>query len=226
MERGLSGLKAEQEEEALEPPSGAKEKKTEAGRADGAETEQAGTGPLLEDVPSPLPSYEEEFLDTASEKAGELKSPERILTPLEERENQRGGLERPGAPEAPGRVLTPLEVPEGRADGEETGAPEKLVRSRTPVLLRQMEQLERAAAISAGDVSLRRRAGAETSGNYPVSLPGTGAAVLPGAAIEAGMGQNAALAGALSADDARWAERADRVFRRDSRRYDGGFYLY
>ena len=24
----------------------------------------------------------------------------------------------------------------------------------------------------------------------------------------------------------RWAERADRVFRRDSRRYDGGFYLY
>ena len=23
-----------------------------------------------------------------------------------------------------------------------------------------------------------------------------------------------------------WAERADRVFRRDSRRYDGGFYLY
>ena len=24
----------------------------------------------------------------------------------------------------------------------------------------------------------------------------------------------------------RWAERADRAFRRDSRRYDGGFYLY
>lgn len=27
-------------------------------------------------------------------------------------------------------------------------------------------------------------------------------------------------------DDMRWAEQADRAFRRDSRRYDGGFYLY
>ena len=27
-------------------------------------------------------------------------------------------------------------------------------------------------------------------------------------------------------DELRWAEWADRVFRRDSRRYDGGFYLY
>lgn len=165
-------------------------------------------------------------MDTASEKAGELKPPERILTPLEEQENQAGGLERPGALEAPKRMLTPLEVQEDRTGGEETGAPEKLARSRTPALLRQMEQLERAAAVSAGDVSLRRRAGAETFGNYPVSLPSPGAAVLPGVAIEAGMGQNAALSGALSADDTRWAERADRVFRRDSRRYDGGFYLY
>ena len=27
-------------------------------------------------------------------------------------------------------------------------------------------------------------------------------------------------------EETRWAEQADRVFRRDSRRYDGGFYLY
>ena len=27
-------------------------------------------------------------------------------------------------------------------------------------------------------------------------------------------------------EGSRWAEWADRAFRRDSRRYDGGFYLY
>ena len=32
--------------------------------------------------------------------------------------------------------------------------------------------------------------------------------------------------GASPGGEAGWAEQADRVFRRDSRRYDGGFYLY
>lgn len=179
----------------------------------------------MEDVPSPLPSYEEGRPDTVSGKAGELESPERVLTPLEERENQTDGSEKPGALEAPGRMLTPPEVSEGRTGGAEAGA---------PALLRQMERLERAAALSAGNMVLRRRAGTEVSGNYSASFPGpgavalpsAGAAVLPGAAVAAGSGQNAVLSGALSADDAHWAERADRVFRRDSRRYDGGFYLY
>ena len=29
-----------------------------------------------------------------------------------------------------------------------------------------------------------------------------------------------------ASEEMRWAEQADRAFRRDSRRYDGGFYLY
>lgn len=57
--------------------------------------------------------------------------------------------------------------------------------------------------------------GAAASGEMPW-LPGgreSAAALIPGGRISSG-------------GEAGWAEQADRVFRRDSRRYDGGFYLY
>ena len=177
LERGLSALTAAPGGEA--PPSGGEEdsEQKEAGREDGAETGRAVADPVLEGIPSPLPSYAGERSDAASEEEGE---------------NQAGGLKK----------------------------------SETPALLRQMKRLERAEAVPAGEAFRRWRAGAETSGGYPVSLPGSRAASLPGAAVGAGSGQNAVLSGAPSADEVRWVERADRVFRRDSRRYDGGFYLY
>ena len=57
---------------------------------------------------------------------------------------------------------------------------------------------------------------------------------LPGEGWEPDWGRAAAGAGGLpygrggpgAWEETRWAEQADRVFRRDSRRYDGGFYLY
>lgn len=147
-----------------------------------------------------------------TEQAGAGSLLEGVSDPLPGRSGAVGELK------LPGRILTPPEERESQAGG--------LERPGTPALLRQMKQLERAAAVSAGDMSPNRRAGTESPGSYPVSLPGPRAAALPGVTAGAGLGQSAALSGALSADEARWAERADRVFRRDSRRYDGGFYLY
>ena len=75
-----------------------------------------------------------------------------------------------------------------------------------------------------------KEAGGEgTRESWPLSLPGpadwTGVPDAAGApAVESGMGPGeTALRYGMELD---WAERADRVFRRDSRRYDGGFYLY
>lgn len=225
LERGLSGLKEEKMGEAVESSSGAEAEKTETGREDGAETAQTGTGPLLENIPSLPLLYEQGHPNREPGKAGDLEVPERILTPLEEQENQTGSLERAEALEVPERVLTPLEVQGDLTGGKEARAPEGAERSETPALLHQIEQLER-AAVSAGDMSFRRQVGAEASRGYPVSLPGPGTTVLPGVTTAVSLGQSASFSGTFSADDTRWAERADRVFRRDSRRYDGGFYLY
>lgn len=55
---------------------------------------------------------------------------------------------------------------------------------------------------------------------------------VPGEGEEPGWGRAAAggppygRGGPGAWEETRWAEQADRVFRRDSRRYDGGFYLY
>ena len=75
-----------------------------------------------------------------------------------------------------------------------------------------------------------REAGGEgTRERWPLSLPGPAdragfpdAAGAPAAEPGTGPGGTALRYGG----ELDWAERADRVFRRDSRRYDGGFYLY
>lgn len=63
------------------------------------------------------------------------------------------------------------------------------------------------------DLSVRKGYGSE----YPLDQRGTG---FTAQRALAGRGRSAAEA----AQD--WTEQADRAFRRDSRRYDGGFYLY
>lgn len=106
-------------------------------------------------------------------------------------------------------------------------------------LLEQLERLERAvvppAAEGMGRASARGRntweqgAGNRLSGPLsPLSPPdgGTELAGLPeaagGTALRSGPGARAQLPGGA----ADWAEQVDLAFRRDSRRYDGGFYLY
>lgn len=63
------------------------------------------------------------------------------------------------------------------------------------------------------------------SGSLPPRGPGAG--WLPGGAAEAWtpVGETGASPASEPAE-IRWAEQADRVFRRDSRRYDGAFYMY
>lgn len=101
----------------------------------------------------------------------------------------------------------------------------------------QLEELDRVAAalttlIPAGRETARGgwSAGGRTGG-YPISLPGPQSIAVdpnliavPGevwSALGTPAGADPAYGGTRS-----WAEQADRIFRRDSRRYDGGFYLY
>jgi len=94
----------------------------------------------------------------------------------------------------------------------------------------QLEELDR--TVSAMAAALPAGWGAEAGERgYPVSLTRPGSpASYPGIAGAAGGDWNSpagtAGPGAASAAEPGWVEQADRAFRRDSRRYDGGFYLY
>lgn len=102
-------------------------------------------------------------------------------------------------------------------------------------LLEQLERLDRAAApLLAADARTRRgEAGGSLSHGRLPALPGMGSPSGPGWP-EGEPGQPGGWGGSpipernapLPGGEIRWAERADRAFRRDSRRYDGGFYLY
>lgn len=93
-------------------------------------------------------------------------------------------------------------------------------------LLTQLERLERAALpLPLGGAG----AGRETSPARDMGVPsraGTALAGKAGAAEEGWGGGGPDRYAAPVEEELRWAERADRAFRRDSRRYDGGFYLY
>lgn len=108
---------------------------------------------------------------------------------------------------------------------------------RSLPILEELNRLERAA--SAWNVLRTERrgpgeAGTERGGvrgGYPWALPGPERdGPLSGGAGGEGRDWNwngVPVRGAAPAvDETRWAEWADRAFRRDSRRYDGGFYLY
>ena len=122
----------------------------------------------------------------------------------------------------------------GRAEGE--GDPE---RESLPLEV-QLTRLDRAVRVAdeplrsglsgaGGDVHPARRSPGGKAGAG--SAPGR---ALPGEGWEPDWGRAAAGEGGLpygrggpgAWEETRWAEQADRVFRRDSRRYDGGFYLY
>ena len=90
-------------------------------------------------------------------------------------------------------------------------------------LLEQVLLLERAAPVSAGTIPEGRSTGGQSARAPSAARAGyPDASGAPGTAPAAGIGLEFSLPG--GGPD--WAEQADRVFRRDSRRYDGGFYLY
>ena len=111
--------------------------------------------------------------------------------------------------EIPRRVPTPLE------EGPDPSP-----------LLEQLQRLERAAAFSPPAAG---QAAGQRGGSFPLALSKSGGGSLfPN--LEDLPGQSAggepAAALPLSGGGLDWAQQADRAFRRDSRRYDGGFYLY
>lgn len=115
-------------------------------------------------------------------------------------------------------------------DAEAGGAPtneERAKKSSVPLAVR-LEELDRAVSVLTAALPEERNTdrvlwSAGGRQGAPLASPrGVTAQSGTAAAAERGMER-----GSLSAGDGlRWAEEADRVFRRDSRRYDGGFYLY
>lgn len=92
-------------------------------------------------------------------------------------------------------------------------------------LTAQLERLDRAVSASAGGTL--RRGKREKWGDEPRRPAGLKAAAgfVPGPDLpgEIRLGAEGRFASGGGPD---WVEQADRAFRRDSRRYDGGFYLY
>ena len=158
-----------------------------------------------------------------TEGAGEAEAG--LLSPDGSRRRTPGPRLERMDPDAPGP---------GRAEGE--GDPE---RESLP-LETQLTRLDRAARWADGP--LRSGLSGPDEGTRPARRrPGGGAGAgsapgraLPGEGWEPDWGRAAAGEGGLpygrggpgAWEETRWAEQADRVFRRDSRRYDGGFYLY
>lgn len=102
------------------------------------------------------------------------------------------------------------------------------------VLLEQLRRREQTAAVGIGKAAQEWSAAWSGGGKRNASL--TGAAVehyrnafsdimgTPGESWDAG--SVFTRPGPIPAEDIQRAERTDKIFRRDSRRYDGGFYLF
>lgn len=133
---------------------------------------------------------------------------------------RREAVSGPGA-ETVGESFSAGWQAEPDAPGGASAPPEEGRRSAAP-LREQLERLDRAAAASG------RTAGeARSGGGQEISLsgPGRNFAGWPEGAEETRPGMTGP-GYPEAGGEQDWAELADRAFRRDSRRYDGGFYLY
>ena len=166
-------------------------------------------------------------VDNLTEKAdgGELA----VETSLNETENvvkqRQGKVDDMGAERLEAESLPEAQEEEPRAPEQPSN--EEKARRRAPPLAAQLEELERAVS-AAASLPAGRRAEAGRGG---VSLPPDRTRGWTAGDWEtgpAGGGRSGPGGTAVSPSDGAlsWAEQADRVFRRDSRRYDGGFYLY
>jgi len=189
-----------------------------SGQASGEETGE-GEAPLPPERPGeeapPAPKRLKENPRSAPNSVLDSETDKEIASRAEAAEEQ-------AALEPPERIPTPLE------EEEKAGS----------VLLEQLEQLDRAAvsASGMGDGTANRsaawgEAGGRGQGGYYASPDGARwGSAYPGAAGTAGegwpLGAGFGEPASQPAEELRWAERADRAFRRDSRRYDGDFYLY
>ena len=178
-----------------------------------------------------MPDYLEELLDNAAALLEQVKLLERELSGLtpgaramEAEEYAPAAGAETGRGETYSKSSAWMDVFEER---QEVSRIKNLVyeADRASPLLEQLGRLERAASapalLQAGAV---RTAG---PGFDPLPAVRTGGGLGPtGSAGEAWRGGGGLEGYAAPEEELRWAERADRVFRRDSRRYDGGFYLF
>lgn len=114
---------------------------------------------------------------------------------------------------------------EGRAAWEaslgDSGGQEEILRSSEP----EEAQIGRNGGQDVGPVPPGRPAAAGVAGGE--RMPGAPSGWISGGEAQAWTPAEEIGPGLPSASgEMRWAEQADRAFRRDSRRYDGGFYLY
>lgn len=111
--------------------------------------------------------------------------------------------------------------------------PEEEKDGETPsTLLEQLEQTERALALrwrGEAEGAERRKdnfVSQAVRAGWSESAPPGFAAGGPAADSRNGPRRGTVGSRSLTGGDIDWAERADKAFRRDGRRYDGGFYLY
>ena len=171
---------------------------------------------------------EEEQEELPLHRAAERERPGNLLDAMDKDEASekdvfdRRRLEKDRMDELPEKSGVPLEEAERR---EERSA-----------LLEQVRQLERTVGAGMGNTTFTRAAtkgglnGGGRSGSAS-GLAGAGHGTLyPGGAeptLESwSPGAGFDHSGLTPEGGLRWAEQADREFRRDSRRYDGGFYLF
>ena len=186
------------------------------------------TGPASPAQPSPPLRRERDALSRQTGGAPEPPSPGEwaAVKDRDARQNRarraRTLLAEEDARREPGEIpVSPLAISPER---EET----------VPPLLNQLKRLERTGVLPLGTASpgpeggasLRReRAWSPSSPSASPSgagYPDAAGSPAPDQRGSPGLGESGTPPdGALG-----WAEQADRVFRRDSRRYDGGFYLY
>ncbi|USF27615.1 hypothetical protein N510_002571 [Firmicutes bacterium ASF500] len=190
-----------------------------------------------------MTDYLEEELERARALLEEVRKMERSVPGRAGAEAETEAPRRDGvAPEMAGALEKGRDAGSG-AEGlgqAERGAPagaETETERRSPPLLEEIARLER-AAFTWNALRRERRGPSETGterggvrGGYPWALsgPGRDGLLSGGAGGESrdwGWNGVPARGAAPAVDEARWAEWADRAFRRDSRRYDGGFYLY
>ena len=170
-----------------------------------------------------------EVLEEARRRLEELLSPLPSTALTQNQEERNAAPPQSGRPPVPSPdfqagEMTPPELP-----GEERASPsaaEQTVAEEASglPLLGEVQALEaRRAGVGAGLPGGTRDRGAwadlsglgsrNVSGSGPLSMPAGLGGQLPGGGTVQSVGQN-------------WAEEVDRTFRRDSRRYDGGFFLY
>ena len=171
------------------------------------------------------------------EEAGEegsspVRSPLRGEQAVPERMLLRGETDRPheGSPEAALESFGALSLSRAQVD---TAWEEGQEREETFPLLEQLRRLESVQVLPQAEQSRAgTRAGSAGRRNAWNGLEwGEGLTGVAGEMPSLPQGrENPAFrlpgGGASPGGEAGWAEQADRVFRRDSRRYDGGFYLY